>query len=146
MVFMKKCILIFLIIPFAGFTAFQLMDPSTSNLLEVRPDPWPINLQRIIDRRDTSYALEFRDQQVLSGTLLDTLPFANLQQLRYLEQGLTALKKGHNGDIATYDDYSIKRTEVIKKDSVWYILRGAGGLTNFQQPEADKLISFIRGL
>jgi len=26
------------------------------------------------------------------------------------------------------------------------MLRGAGGLTNFQQPEADKLISFIRGL
>jgi hypothetical protein len=82
MVFMKKCILIFLIIPFAGFTAFQLMDHSTSNLLEVRPDPWPINLQRIIDRRDTSYALEFRDQQVLSGTLIYTLTFSNLKQLR----------------------------------------------------------------
>jgi hypothetical protein len=146
MIFMKKFILVVLVIPFAGFTAFRFIYPSTTNLLEVRPDPWPINLQRTIDRRDTSYALEFRDQQVLSGVLLDTLPFANLQQLRYLEQGLSALKKGHNGDIATYEDYSIKRTEVIKKDSVWYILRGAGGLTNFQQPEADKLISFIRGL
>jgi hypothetical protein len=146
MIFMKKFILVALVVPFAGFTAFKLIYPSTTNLLEVRPDPWPINLQRTIDRRDTSYSLEFRDQQVLSGVLLDTLPFANLQQLRYLEQGLSALKKGHNGDIATYEDYSIKRTEVIKKDSVWYILRGAGGLTNFQQPEADKLISFIRGL
>ena len=146
MIFMKKFILVVLVIPFAGFTAFKLIYPSTTNLLEVRPDPWPINLQRTIDRRDTSYALEFRDQQVLSGVLLDTLPFANLQQLRYLEQGLSALKKGHNGDIATYEDYSIKRTEVIKKDSVWYILRGAGGLTNYQQSEADKLISFIRSL
>ena len=143
---MKKIVLIFLIIPFAGFTGLKLIYPSTSNLLEVRTDPWPINLQRIIDRRDTSFALEFRDQQVVSGVVLDTLPFKNLEQLRYLEQGLSALKKGHNGDIATYQDYSIKRTEVIKKDSIWYMLRGAGGLTNFQQPEADKLISFIRGL
>ena len=130
MIFMKKFILVALVVPFAGFTAFKLIYPSTTNLLEVRPDPWPINLQRTIDRRDTSYALEFRDQPVLSGVLLDTLPFANLQQLRYLEQGLSALKKGHNGDIATYEDYSIKRTEVIKKDSVWYILQGAGGRTN----------------
>ena len=82
---MKKIVLIFLIIPFAGFTGLKLIYPSTSNLLEVRTDPWPINLQRIIDRRDTSFALEFRDQQVVSGIVLDTLPFKNLEQLRYLE-------------------------------------------------------------
>lgn len=138
---MKKGILISLI-PIAGITGFNMVNSSTTNLLEVRPDPWPINLQRIIDKTDTSYALEFRDQQVLSGVMLDTLPFANLEQLKYFGQGLSALKKGTNGDIANYKDYSIKRTDV-KKEPAWYLLRYDGGLTNFQQPEADKMIETI---
>jgi hypothetical protein len=144
---MKKSMLIFLIIPLAGLPLFSVNQETTVNLLEVRSDPWPINLQRTISSRDTSYALEFRDQQVLTGVMLDTLPFGNLEQLRYFEQGLSALKKGHNGDIATYEHYSVKRTDVKnKKEPAWYLLRFQSGLTNFQQPEADKLIDFIRSL
>ncbi|HEY4155863.1 MAG TPA: hypothetical protein VGM24_10565 [Puia sp.] len=142
---MKKSFLKALVLPCAAVAAFNLGQDNTTNLLEVRPDPWPINLQRIITRSDTSYALEFRDQQVLTGVMLDTLPFGNLEQLRYFEQGLSALKKGTNGDIANYRNYSIKRTNVYKQPT-WYILRFRSGLTNFQQPEADKMIAAIRGL
>jgi hypothetical protein len=143
---MKNPILLFLIIPLAGITAFYLPQDPTTHLLEVRSDPWPINLQRIIKRADTSYALEFRDQQVLNGVVLDTLGFGNLEQLRYFEQGLSMLKKGNNGDIANFRNYSIKRTNVSKKEPTWYLLRFDGALTNFQQPEADKLITLIKGL
>ncbi len=142
---MKKSILISFIIPFASIAGFNMENNATINLLEVRPDPWPINLQRIINKTDTSYALEFRDQQVLTGVMLDTLPFANLEQLKYFEKGLSVLKKGTNGDIADYKDYSIKRIDVIKEPT-WYLLRFDGALTNFQQPEADKMIVTIKGL
>jgi len=142
---MKKSILFSAVLPLAGIVGFSLSNSSTTNLLEVRPDPWPINLQRIINKRDTSYALEFRDQQVLTGVMLDTLPFANLEQLKYFEQGLSVLKKGNNGDVADYKDYSIKRTD-IRKEPAWYLLRFKDGLTNFQQPEADKMIDAIKGL
>ena len=138
---MKKGIL-FAFIPFAGIAGFSLINNSTINLLEVRADPWPINLQKITEKTGTSYALEFRDQGVLNGVVLDTLPFANLEQLKYFGQGLSALKKGHNGDVANYKDYSIKRTDV-KKEPTWYLLRFQEGLTNFQQPEADKMIETI---
>lgn len=142
---MKKSILISFIIPFASIAGFIMENNATINLLEVRPDPWPINLQRIINKTDTSYALEFRDQQVLTGVMLDTLPFANLEQLKYFEKGLSVLKKGANGDIANYKDYSIKRIDVIKEPT-WYLLRFDGALTNFQQPEADKMIVNIKSL
>ncbi|HZK65600.1 MAG TPA: hypothetical protein VFC34_15770 [Puia sp.] len=142
---MKKSILFSAVLPLAGIVGFSLVNSTTTNLLEVRPDPWPINLQRIISKRDTSYALEFRDQQILTGVMLDTLPFANLEQLKYFEQGLSVLKMGNNGDVANYKDYSIKRTNV-RKEPTWYLLRFQSGLTNFQQPEADKMIEAIKGL
>ncbi len=138
---MKKSIL-FVIIPLIGIAGFTTTHESWINLVQVRTDPWPINLYRIIRPSGISYALEFRDEQVLNGVLLDTLAFANLEQLKYLGQGLSALKKGTNGDIANYKDYSIKRTD-IKKQATWYLLRFDYGLTNFQQPEADKLIETI---
>lgn len=142
---MKKSMLFAAILPLAGFAGFKLAGSTTVNLLEVRPDPWPINLQRTINNRDTSYALEFRDQQVLTGVMLDTLPFPNLKQLKYFEQGLSVLRKGNNGDVANYQNYSIKRTDV-RKEPTWYLLRFKDGLTNFQQPEADKMIETIKGL
>ncbi len=138
---MKKYIL-FAIIPLMGTAGFTIAHESWTNLIQVRMDPWPINLYRITNPSGVSYALEFRDEQVLNGVLLDTLPFANLEQLKYFGQGLSALKKGTNGDIANYKDYSIKRTD-IKKQPTWYLLRFDYGLTNFQQPEADKLIETI---
>lgn len=144
---MKKVRLAFLFLPMIGLSGLIAGGSTTTNILEVRPDPWPINLQRIIDHRDTTYALEFRDQGVMTGVVLDTLPFGNLQQLKYFGQGLSALKKGHTGDVATYSTYTVKRTdERNKKEPAWYLLRYKEGLTNFQQPEADKMIELISGL
>jgi hypothetical protein len=66
-----------------------------------------------------------------------------LEQLRYFQQGLSALKTGNNGDIAKYKDYSIKRAQQ-KNEGIWYILRIKWGLTSFQQPEADLMIKTIK--
>jgi len=56
------------------------------------------------------------------------------------------LKSGSTGDIAKFSDYTIKRVDV-KKEGIWYILTcGDGELTNFQQPEADKMITAIMGI
>ncbi len=77
--------------------------------------------------------------------MLDTLPFRNLTELKYFGQALTVLKTGHNGDIAQFEHYSIKRAE-SKLQGTWYILRIKWGLTNFQQPEADIMIKAIQGL
>ncbi len=104
-----------------------------------------MDLERDIDRRDTSYSLIFRDQQVVDEVVMDTLAFPNLQQLKYLGQALTVLKSGHNGDIATFKSYSIKRADK-KFDNVWYILRDKYGLADFQQPEADIMCKTIKGL
>ena len=80
-----------------------------------------------------------------SCALKDTLAFSDVQQLKYFEKGLTALKNGNNGDIATFKDYSIKRADK-KYDGTWYILRIKFGLTDFKQTEADILTKTIRGL
>jgi hypothetical protein len=124
---------------------FKKMPSSTTNLVEVRAGEWPINLERTIESRDTSYALIFRDQQFSRGVLLDTLPFLNLQQLKYFSQALSVLKSGHNGDIAQFKDYSIKRADK-KYEGIWYILKIKWGLTNFQQPESDLMLKTIKDL
>ncbi len=54
-----------------------------------------------------SYLPIFRDQQVQDVVVLDTLEFENLGQLKYFGQALTT--KRHNGDIATFKDYLLKR-------------------------------------
>jgi len=126
-------------------TAYSGVRKPTDQLVEIRSGTWPMNLERTIEARDTSYALLFRDQQVLNDVVMDTLPFVNLVQLKYLEQALSALKKGTNGDIAKFKDYSVKRADV-KGQGTWYILRYQWGLTNFQQPEADIIIEAIKHL
>jgi hypothetical protein len=145
---MKKIILICLIIPFA-FAAkaqFKIVNSATITLLELRPGNWPINLQRVTKESDTCYVLQFRDQEYANEVIMTTLRFRNLEQLKYFQKGLTALKKGNNGDVAEYKDYTIKRVD-IQKDGIWYILNcGDGALTNFQQPEADKMIAAIVNL
>jgi hypothetical protein len=65
--------------------------------------------------------------------------------LKYLGQALDVLKKGHNGDIANFSNYSIKRADK-RYEGVWYILRDKWGLTDFQQPEADIMCKTIDGL
>ena len=104
-----------------------------------------MDLERDVDRRDTSYSLIFRDQHVEDVVVMDTLAFPNLQQLKYLEKALTVLKSGHNGDIARFSNYSIKRADK-KFDGVWYMLTDKYGLTDFQQPEADIMCKTIKGL
>src|ERR1700761_8079812 len=84
--------------------AWMPLDPVTLNLADVRTGAWPMNLERDIDRRDTSYSLIFRDQQVLDAVVMDTLVFENVGQLRYFKQALEVLKKGNNGDIANFKD------------------------------------------
>jgi hypothetical protein len=142
---MKKLILISLFIPLAGKAGLNSAKAINSTLVQVRTGEWPISLERIVKRSDTSYFLQFRDQQVTNTEVLDTLPFADKTQLIYFEQALSALKKGSNGDIANFKDYSIKRAEA-RTEGKWYILRYQWGMTNFQQPEADIMISTIRGL
>jgi hypothetical protein len=143
---MKKLFLSVLIIPFAGTAGLQRIPSlSTTHLAEVRSGEWPMDMERDVDRRDTSYSLIFRDQHVEDVVVMDTLAFPNLQQLKYLGQALTVLKSGHNGDIANFSNYSIKRADK-KFDGVWYILRDKYGLTDFQQPEADIMCKTIKGL
>jgi hypothetical protein len=115
------------------------------NLLEVRTGDWPITLEMEVEKLDTTYSLQFRDEQVLTGVVLDTLPFDNKTQLKYFEKALTTLKTANNGDIARFKDYSIKRAEK-KYEGVTYILRYQWGSTDFRQPEADMMIRTIRGL
>ena len=142
---MKRLFLFFLIIPFASVTGFVNRHETTTSLAEVRSGEWPITLERTIERSDTSYSLQFRDEQVMNSIVMDTLTFQDLGQLKYFGRALTVLKTGNNGDIAKFKDYSIKRAEK-KYEGVWYILRMQWSLTNFRQPEADIMISTIRGL
>jgi hypothetical protein len=140
---MKKLILLSLFIPFFAKAQFKIVNSATINLLELRAGTWPITLQRITKESDTCYVLLFRDQQYTIDVNMTTLRFPNLEQLKYFQKGLSALKNGSTGDIAKFNEYTIKRVDV-KKDGVWYILTCADGeLTNFQQPEADKMIGTI---
>jgi hypothetical protein len=140
---MKKLSLFFF--PFTIISWLPL-DPTAINLADIRTGKWPMNLERDIDRQDTSYSLIFRDQHYEDGIVMDTLGFANLKQLKYMGQALDVLKKGHNGDIANFSNYSIKRADKRYEGGVWYILRDKYGVTDFQQPEADILCKTITGL
>ena len=144
---MKKLIILSLFAtPFFAKAQFTITNSSTTSLLELRQGTFPLELQRVIKETDTCYELEFRDQQYTSGVYMSTLKFGNLQQLRYFMQALAVLKKGNTGDIAKFKDYTVKRVDV-KKDGVWYtLICGEGEVTNFQQSEADKIITTIKTL
>jgi len=142
---MKKLIFCAFLLPSAGKSGFDKAHSSSENLVEVRSGAWPINLERNRERTGTSYSLIFRDQQTMNAEVLDTLVFADLDQLKYLEKALTVLKAGHNGDIAKFKDYTLKRADK-KYDGVWYMLQPKYGTTDFQQTEADILTKTIRGL
>lgn len=143
---MKKLIFLSLFLPFFAKAQFTIVNTSTTSLVELRSGTWPLTLERVIKESDTCYELEFRDQQYTTGVNMSTLKFGNLKQLKYFQKGLSALKSGSTGDIAKYKEYTLKRTDV-KKEGVWYILTCEDGeLTNFQQPEADKMIVAISSL
>ena len=147
---MKKLLVLFFFVPFLSRAQFTLTNSSTTSLVELRTGSWPLDLQRIIKNTDTCYALQFRDQQVTDDVNMVTLRFGSLDQLRYFQKGLSALKSGSNGDIANYKDYTLKRMDVKgdpKKNGIWYMVTcGNGPVTNFQQSEADKMIAAIKTL
>jgi|SRR6516162_4247609 hypothetical protein len=144
---MKKLIVLALFLPIISKAQFTIVNTSTINLVELRSGgQWPINLQRVIKESDTSYVLQFRDQQFTNDVIMTTLRFANMEQLKYFQKALTALKGGSTGDVAKFKDYTIKRLD-IKREGITYIINcGAGTSTNFQQPECDKLIAGIVNL
>ncbi|HVM89192.1 MAG TPA: hypothetical protein VMT76_13465 [Puia sp.] len=140
---MKKLILISLFFPFAAKAQFKIVNNATINLIELREGDWPITLQRVTRDSDTTFILLFRNQRITDDVVMTTFRFRNMRQLKYLQEGLTALKNGANGDMAKYQDYSIKRVDV-KKEGTWYVLNcNEEAVTNFQQHEADKLIEAI---
>jgi len=149
---MKKLLVLFLFAPFLSKAQFTLSNNSTTSIVEVRDGKWPVDLQRIIKNTDTCYVLQFRDQQVTDGENMVTLRFGNLEQLRYFQKGLSALKSASDGETANYKDYTLKRMDVKKdrdprKFDTWYLVTCTNGpVTNFQQSEADKMIAAIKTL
>jgi hypothetical protein len=111
--------------------------------VEIRGGAWPINLERTKDRPGVSFSLIFRDESEMQATVLDTLDFADAEQLRYFGKGLTVLQHGNNGDIARFKDYTLTRADK-KVGGVFYILRPQYGTTSFQQPEADVIKKTIQ--
>ena len=141
---MKRLIFPLLLLPIALMAFVSRIHHSFDTIVEVRSGEWPINLERYPDKAGMVYGLIFRDEQVLNGNVLDTLSFPNLEQLRYFEKGLTALKSGNNGDVARFSNYSVSRAD--KKPVIWYVLKDKYGVTSFQQGEADIISKTIRGL
>jgi hypothetical protein len=139
---MKNLFLLILFSPLAMKAQFKIINSATINIADVRQGTWPISLQRITKQSDTCYVLQFRTQEYNNSVIIKTLKFRDLGQLKYFQQGLSALKSGNNGDVAEFKDYTIKRVDVYKEGTS-YILTCDGGLTNFQQLEADKLIAAI---
>jgi hypothetical protein len=124
---------------------FKNMSYPTVDLMTVRLEPWPINLQRVIYYTDTCYAFQFRDQSTMSSVAIKTMDLETLEQLKYFEDGLTTLKKGSNGDIAEFRNYSIKKVGT-KKENSWYILSYDHAVTNFQEPQVNRMIYIINSL
>ncbi|HEY4108805.1 hypothetical protein [Puia sp.] len=149
---MKKLLVLFFFVPFLSRAQFTISNSSTTSLVELRTGNWPLDLQRIIKNTDTCYVLQFRDQQVTDDVTMATLRFGNLEQLRYFQKGLAALRTGANGDIANYKTYTIKRMDMRKdadpkKNGIWYLVTSSDGpVTNIQQAEADKMIATIKML
>jgi hypothetical protein len=133
---MKKIILIAILFPFGQKAGLNSIPSSSTNLVEVRAGAWPMNMEKDVEPSGTSFALIFRDQEVMGGIALDTLEFADVQQLKYFEKALTYLKTAKNGDITKFKDYSIKRTDK-KYEVTSYLLRLKWSSTEFHQPEAD---------
>jgi len=139
---MKKFLFLLVFAPLAMKAQFKIINSATINIADVRQGTWPISLQRITKESDTCYVLQFRTQEDNNSVIIKTLKFRDLGQLKYFQQGLAALKSGNNGDVAEFKEYTIKRVDVYKEGTS-YILTCDGGITNFQQPEADKMIAAI---
>jgi hypothetical protein len=115
------------------------------DLIQVRLAPWPINLQRVIYYTDTCYAIQFRDQSAMNSVSYKTMDLETIGQLKYFKEGLLSLKKGSDGDIAEFRNYSIKKV-YKKKGDAWYILSYDGAVTNFQEAQANRMVYIINDL
>ena len=147
---MKKLFALFFLVPCFAKAQFTITNTSTVSLMEPRTGNYPLDLQRVIKESDTCYELAYRDQQESQSVNMETLKFGNIAQLKYFSQGLVALSKGQTGDIAKYKEYTIKRMDVKKqgqKGMVWYVLTNNDGtMTQFQQPELDRMVAAIKTL
>jgi hypothetical protein len=114
------------------------------NLMTVRMAPWPINMQRVIYYTDTCYAFQFRDQSTMNAVAIKTLDLETVEQMKYFKEGLLTLKKGNNGDVAEFRNYTVKRVGT-KKENSWYILSYDGAVTNFQEAQLNRIIFIING-
>ncbi len=139
---MKQLLLISIFMHLHSETPLNKAYYPTIDLMTVRTDPWIINLQRVIYYTDTCYAIQFRDQSILNAVNIKTMDLETLGQLKYFREGLTTLKKGNNGDVAEFRNYSIKKVGT-KKENSWYILSYDGAVTNFQESQANRMIFII---
>jgi hypothetical protein len=139
---MKQLLIICLFLNTSLGSWYQKAQYPAVDLMEVRLAPWPINLQRAIYYTDTCYAIQFRDQSTMNAVAIKTMDFETLEQLKYFKEGLITLKKGVNGDVAEFRNYSIKRVGKKKEDS-WYILSYDGSVTNFQEPQVNRMLFII---
>lgn len=142
---MKQLLLLPLFLHFGGGNFTGKDQYPTVDLMQVRLAPWPINIQRVIYYTDTCYAIQFRDQGAMNAVAIKTMDLETMNQLKYFKDGLTALKKGNNGDVAEFRNYSIKRVGT-KKENSWYILSYDGAVTNFQEPQLNRMIFIINDL
>lgn len=147
---MKRLFVLLFLVPCFAKGQFTITNTSTVSLMEPRTGNYPLDLQRVIKESDTCYELAYRDQQESQSVNMETLKFGNLVQLKYFSQGLVALSKGNTGDEAKFKEYTIKRMDVKKqgqKSMVWYVLTANDGtMTQFQQPELDKMVAAIKTL
>jgi hypothetical protein len=81
----------------------------------------------------------------MNAVAIKTMDLETMEQLKYFKDGLTTLKKGANGDIAEFRNYSIKKVGT-KKENSWYILSFDGAVTNFQEPQVNRMIHIINDL
>lgn len=147
---MKKLILLAFLIPCIAKAQFKLSNTSNVTLLELRSGEWPFTLSRTIKDKDTVYLILFRDRQYPKQTNMSTLKLGNKDQLRYFQQGLSALKELGTGETAEYKDYKIKRMDVkqdVKTADVWYTLTlPQGDVTDLKQAEVDKIIAYVKAM
>jgi len=76
-------------------------------------------------------------------TIISYMQQNSKTQLVYLDSALSVLKRGHDGDEASFSNYSVKRANK-KFDGWWYILRTKYSTCDFRQPEADAISKAIR--
>jgi hypothetical protein len=139
---MKQLLLIPLFLQLSNGTGIKKAFYPEVNLMQVRLAPWSINMQRIVYYTDTCYAIQFRDQATMNAVIYKTMDLETLEQLKYFKEGLLTLKKGQNGDVAEFRNYTIKKVGT-KKENSWYILSYDGAVTNFQEAQANRIIFII---